>query len=76
MKRGLFLIAVAGAALSSCAKIYETMEVLDWNRQAIDASTQAINENTKSIEEANRSIHENKLQLDEINETLKKASES
>jgi predicted ribosome quality control (RQC) complex YloA/Tae2 family protein len=76
MKRQLFIIAAAGVGLSSCAKIHESMQALEDNRQAIDISTQVIYENAQAIEEANRSIAENRRQLEEINKALKKASES
>lgn len=76
MKRQLFMIAVFGIGMSSCSKINETMDALEYNRQAIDMSTQAINENAQAIAEANRSIAENRRQIEEINKSLKKANAS
>jgi hypothetical protein len=74
MKNLLLLFPLLGMALSSCG-IQDTMNSMEWNRQAIDRSTAAIQANRQAIEEANRSIAENQRQLDQINQTLKKASE-
>ncbi len=73
MKKYLFLL-LAGAPLTSCSMISDTMNSLEYNRQAIDASTQVILENTQAIEEANQGIAENRRQLDAINATLRKAA--
>jgi len=71
----LALIALASTCLVGCAKINQSMQALECNRQAIDNSTQVICENIQAIQQANMSIAENKRQLDAINITLKQASE-
>jgi len=76
MKKELLLSLITGSALSGCTMINETFDALECNRQAIEMSTQAICENIQAIEEANRSIEANRIQIDKINSTLKKASES
>jgi methyl-accepting chemotaxis protein len=75
MKKQLTILAF-GIVLSSCSKIYETMDTLEYNRQAIERSTEVINENAKAIQEANESIAENQRQLEKINKSLQKATES
>lgn len=80
MKRQKFYFATALLglllSLSSCSKVYETMDALEYNRQAIDMSTQVISENAQAIERANQSIEENRRQLEQINKTLQKETAS
>ena len=76
MRSHLFVLIALGCSLSSCSKIYETMDTLENNRMAVDVSTQTIMENTRAIEDSNRTIEENRRQLEKINAALKKAGES
>ena len=76
MKVQPILLAVGALGLCSCGQINESMQALECNRQAVDMSTQVICENIQAIQQANQSIEANRRQLDEINSTLKKASES
>ena len=74
--KNIFFIPIIGLLLTSCDLINQTKWALERNQQAIDASTRAIEENAQVIEETNMKIQENQRQLDAINKTLKKASES
>jgi methyl-accepting chemotaxis protein len=76
MKKNLLFVSTIGITLSSCTMINETINALEYNRQAVEDSTRAIEENRQAIEQANRGIEENRRQLDAINSTLKKANES
>lgn len=76
MKKKLLFLSCIALSLSGCTMIQESMDGLECNRQAIDASTQAINENTDAIEAANRKIVENRRQLDEVNKIIEKAGAS
>lgn len=73
MKKLFLILPLAVLTFTSCGKINETMDALESNRQAIDASTCTINENIAAIENANRGIEANTKALAEINKSLEKA---
>jgi len=76
MKRMLLLLPMVGLSLTSCSMVNQTMNSLECNQQAVDASTQAINQNAYAIEMANRNIEDNIRQLNAMNETLNKVRQS